>query len=824
MKTKLSTSLLSTLVFLLLTSNLFGQNVVITDDDTYTSTSANALLEIKPGSNDKGILIPRLTTVQRNAMTMNTTNDKGIMVYDTDTKSFWYYDGSGWVEIGASSSGMTDSDGDTKIQVEESADEDKIRFDVAGIEAMVIDENGDVKIGGVSPYSNLEISAFASVSLLLEADNDNIDEGDHPQLIFSQDGGIVKTYLGNFNSENAFSIIQNYNDDLKFFTDSTQRFTIKGNGNVGIGTSTPTNELSIDGNADFTGNVGIGTSSPSNAQLQIEGSDTYDGMIRINNTGTNGASFFMGSTNDSWSAGNNKFIMGHGSPSSSNVDLAIDEFGNVGIGTSDPSEKLEVNGAVKIGAYTLPSTDGTNGQFLKTDGSGNVSWSADNNSWTENSGDIYRTSGNVGIGTNTPSNKLSVDGDADFTGNVGIGTTTTSGLFHVFAENTYVDVVDQQNLYSNYGTSGYDQWQSFTAGVSSELSKVSLYKNGYSNSTHSIQIYSGVGTSGTLLATEIVYTSVTGWFTTTFSVPTNVTENQQYTLRIITTSGASNLLYNDGNPYPGGHYYSSDYGLEYGSDLQFIIYVISGDPDRNLIFTSDGYVGIGTTTPGFPLEVSGYAAESYTGYGYLTDGGAGTYSGTYNNYVSIKASDRIAALKFTAYSDQRIKINIRTSNTMSDLEKVNQLRLANYQFIDSIAKGNQLQKGFIAQEVEKVLPEAVNQHSEFIPDIFVLANKVEKFENKIRIEIPKNHYLQKGNFVRLISSSGKIETEVLNIISEKCFTIKMDKVPESIFVYGKKVDDFRAVNYDYIFSTGIGAIQELSKQNEELKMINVELK
>jgi hypothetical protein len=72
--------------------------------------------------------------------------------------------------------------------------------------------------------------------------------------------------------------------------------------------------------------------------------------------------------------------------------------------------------------------------------------------------------------------------------------------------------------------------------------------------------------------------------------------------------------------------------------------------------------------------------------------------------------------------------------------------------------------------------------------------------------------------------SGQIETEVVNIISEYSFAIETDKTPESIFVYGKKVDDFRAVNYDYIFSTGIGAIQELSKQNEELKMINVELK
>ncbi len=53
---------------------------------------------------------------------------------------------------------------------------------------------------------------------------------------------------------------------------------------------------------------------------------------------------------------------------------------NVGIGTNNPSEKLEVignlktSGTVQIGDYTLPNTDGTVGQVLQTDGNGNLSW------------------------------------------------------------------------------------------------------------------------------------------------------------------------------------------------------------------------------------------------------------------------------------------------------------------------------------------------------------------------------------------------------------------------------------------------------------------
>ncbi len=70
-------------------------------------------------------------------------------------------DGSGaltWQDdiSGSTALSLSDTDGDTKIQVEESADEDKIRFDTAGVERMVIDENGDVIItGGILKQSNI---------------------------------------------------------------------------------------------------------------------------------------------------------------------------------------------------------------------------------------------------------------------------------------------------------------------------------------------------------------------------------------------------------------------------------------------------------------------------------------------------------------------------------------------------------------------------------------------------------------------------------------------------------------------------------------------
>ena len=67
--------------------------------------------------------------------------------------------------------------------------------------------------------------------------------------------------------------------------------------------------------------------------------------MKMNNTGTNGASFFMGSTNYAWGGGTNQdlFVMGYGAPTSANINFVINSDGNVGIGTTDPTAPLHVS-------------------------------------------------------------------------------------------------------------------------------------------------------------------------------------------------------------------------------------------------------------------------------------------------------------------------------------------------------------------------------------------------------------------------------------------------------------------------------------------------
>ncbi|MCB0574288.1 MAG: hypothetical protein KDC61_06960, partial [Saprospiraceae bacterium] len=54
----------------------------------------SAMLDVK--SSDKGMLVPRMTTAQRAAIANPAT---GLLVFDTDTESFWYRDSGAWVNL-----------------------------------------------------------------------------------------------------------------------------------------------------------------------------------------------------------------------------------------------------------------------------------------------------------------------------------------------------------------------------------------------------------------------------------------------------------------------------------------------------------------------------------------------------------------------------------------------------------------------------------------------------------------------------------------------------------------------------------------------------
>jgi trimeric autotransporter adhesin len=98
---------------------LSAQNVGI--NETGAAPAVSAILDV--AAPNKGLLMPRLAnheTVPAPAT--------GLIVYNTSTNTFWYFNGVIWVELRPGAAELVDLDGDTRVTVEWNPDEDIIRF------------------------------------------------------------------------------------------------------------------------------------------------------------------------------------------------------------------------------------------------------------------------------------------------------------------------------------------------------------------------------------------------------------------------------------------------------------------------------------------------------------------------------------------------------------------------------------------------------------------------------------------------------------------------------------------------------------------------
>jgi hypothetical protein len=258
-----------------------------------------------------------------------------------------------------------------------------------------------------------------------------------------------------------------------------------------------------------------------------------------------------------------------------------------------------------------------------------------------------------------------------------------------------------------------------------------------------------------------------------------------------------------------------------GADIVFG-YGSSAAFNEKMRMTGYGNVGIGTSTPAYPLDIQRQVNATTTDYGYLRshptipDGyrsGSGTFGYGLNVGGAIRANGEIHS-----WSDARIKTDVVTVNATDSLDKINRLRVVNYGYVDKEAKGIGINTGFIAQEVEKIYPDVVDISNEVIPNIYSLATDVTWNENQstLLISLPHAHGLKSGDMVRLISDSEQSKLYSVGAVeSELVFTVSDFKHPaKEVFVYGKQVNDFRTVNYQGVLVNGISAIQALSKKSD----------
>lgn len=156
--------------FLILTfsfANVFSQNVAVNTDGSVAHSSA--LLDVK--STNKGMLVPRMTTVQRNSIALPAT---GLLVYDTDANSFWFYNGTTWTNLAGSSGGGSgvnwklSGNNNTSPSTDfiGTTDNQSLRFKVNDLHHGLLDSSGSIFWGmnsGVNNtgYSNVAIGTHA---------------------------------------------------------------------------------------------------------------------------------------------------------------------------------------------------------------------------------------------------------------------------------------------------------------------------------------------------------------------------------------------------------------------------------------------------------------------------------------------------------------------------------------------------------------------------------------------------------------------------------------------------------------------------------------
>jgi hypothetical protein len=196
--------------------------------------------------------------------------------------------------------------------------------------------------------------------------------------------------------------------------------------------------------------------------------------------------------------------------------------------------------------------------------------------------------------------------------------------------------------------------------------------------------------------------------------------------------------------------------------------------------------------------------------------------------MSILANHNIGGANFFILSDARIKKDMQQSNGVSDLARLMTLRVTDYVNIDTLAKGNGRIKGFIAQQVEAVFPEAINISSNCIPSIYTRPVSIQIQNGQARFQLTCAHGLSVGDEVRIhLKDNGANEFKVVSVEGDQSFTVtgwSGETDVQNMFIYGKKVKDFRTVDYDRIHTLNVSATQELARRVAQLEAENTALR
>ena len=630
-------------------------------------------------------------------------------------------------------------------------------------------------------------------------------------------------------------------DTLRFIINNKQRMIFDDNGRLGIGDNmgtTPICMLDISCNLNTTGISVKGAGIESNGKFQFilraEGPD--DSTQRVVH--------FLNSSTRTDDGGANTYTIrnDYGNLRLGNASYDTIINGNVGIGTTDPKAKLNVeDGGFLVGGIDNVTQQGCHIQWNRSGQHGethiiNNIGEATNNG--ESSGIKFAMTDSNG----TVSDKMFIRND----GNVGIGTTNPLSLLTVGSHTLTNGTRDLIRLNS------YRHNEAFTI------------RNNDDANTGRLEFFWGNTNNNTAQHDNTIDASILTMIHTG-NVGIGTTDPKGADLMVNGYIKVVNgISFRNESNYDGTSINCSIHqrGHSVGDGIQFngysgLVFTTNNGVERMRITRVDG-IGIGTTTPQYALDVHHDGATGfYSTYWNDTSTVSGNDDGTvfstqsdsqFSNAAANYGQGRISDINSTfAYkislhaqygvyvsgggfmtsSDRRIKKNIVDVSDNVALEMVKNIPCKYYTHIDERLKGSGKTIGFIAQEVAEVMPIAVKLKKEFIPSEMRVLENVTWNTNHLATDIIDCSGIKYKFFVS--NDISNVPAKEVDVIGNADNTFTFDTSYNNIFCYGKEVDDFHALDKNKLFALNFSATQELirkveSHENEieSLKMFNTE--